>query len=119
MPSTPTTDPNNPFVDWLLQELIRRGWTQSKLAERADVYPSVIGGITTRRRDMSAETARKVARALGMSQHKLFVLAGLIDDEGDADNAVLVEIARLLARMELPQRRLLLRIAEVLTEGTG
>lgn len=116
MPSTPTTDTNNPFVEWLLQELVRRGWTQAELAKRADVYQSVIGGVTTRQRALGAETARRIARALGVSQHRLFVLAGLIDDEESAEEVMLVEIARIMSRMDDDARHRFMRIGEALTE---
>jgi transcriptional regulator with XRE-family HTH domain len=114
MNGLPTTDSENRFVEWMEEEIARRGWTQAELAKRAGVFQSAIGGIMSREKALSALQARRIAQALGMSQHRLFVLAQLIDDEGSTDDASLVEIARSLARMDAMARRRLVRIAEVL-----
>jgi transcriptional regulator with XRE-family HTH domain len=116
MPSIPTTDQQNQFAEWLEAEMTRRGWTQAELARRADVYQSVIGGILSRQRPLSADTARRLSRALGMSQHRLFVIAGLIDDEKTVEETILVEIARIMSRMDDDSRRRFLRIGEALSE---
>jgi addiction module HigA family antidote len=52
----------------LLEEFLRpSGMTQTALAEKLDVFPTVVSGIVTGKRAISAEMAIKFARALETS----------------------------------------------------
>jgi transcriptional regulator with XRE-family HTH domain len=51
-----------------------RGWTQTELAFYSGLAPSVISQIETGKRDPSASTLRKLAKALGVEVRDLFPL---------------------------------------------
>lgn len=71
---------NDSFVEWLLEELERRGLSREELARRADVSSSTITHIVNGDRNVGAEVARGIARGLGMPQVEVFTRAGLISD---------------------------------------
>ncbi len=48
-----------------------RGWSQEELAQRAGCSPTLIALIETGKRQPSLETARRIARALGLGLDEL------------------------------------------------
>lgn len=54
------------------RERLRRGWTQERLGEAADVAPRYVQRIETGRINPSAVVLAAIAEALGVSPGKLF-----------------------------------------------
>lgn len=77
---------NQPFLDWLTAELARRHWNRETLAEQAGMNSAVLTTIYSGRAGVGPDTARKVAKALDVSEVLVFRLAGILSPiEGDDD----------------------------------
>jgi len=109
------------FSTWLMQELERRGWSNSELARRAEVVPSTISMIISGSANPGVDACLGIARAFNEDPVKVFRLAGLlpalstrkeIEEEilnlfyelSDQDQARLIVIARAWA-LESKQKR--------------
>ena len=104
-----TLDADNPFVQWLIDELDTRRWSRADLARAMAAHPSLVTKVLNRELPLSVDVAKRIAAALGVKQIDLFRIAGLIDDlEGEGDDAQekadFEEMRRILSRME-PERR--------------
>lgn len=104
-----TTDPANPFADWLLNELEERGWDRETLAREAGLSRSSgINNVITRVKNLGPDLARAIAKGLGIKQRVVFVMARLIDDEGVDDakaESDLAEIQAMLSKVSDPKER--------------
>lgn len=97
-----TLDADNPFVQWLTDELDTRRWSRADLAREIDAHPAVITKVMNRESALGVDLAKRIAAALEVPQIDLFRVAGLIDDdqEGeDAEEEIWREMARILARL--------------------
>lgn len=118
-----TRDKDNPFVDWLLAELKHRDWTQADLAREMVAQTSIVNNVINRRVALGVDLAKRMAAALGVKQRTLFLVAGLLDDEGDDDAAdeTFQEIRRILSGLSADRREEALRIlgaySRVVDEG--
>jgi len=109
------------FSTWLMQELEKRGWSNSELARRANVVPSTISMIISGSAKPGVDACLGIARAFGESPVKVFRLAGLLppldtrkelldealalfDKLNAADQARIIVIARALA-MDAKEKR--------------
>lgn len=50
---------------------LSRGWSQEKLAERADLHRTYIGGVERGERNISLHNIGKIAKAFGISPSRL------------------------------------------------
>lgn len=66
------------FVSWLIQELEKRGWSNSELARRADVVPSTISMVISEQKRPGLELCLGIAHAFGEQPEKVLRLAGLL-----------------------------------------
>lgn len=64
------------FSDWLVDEIEKREWSQSKLAKKANISRQAISDYINQRRKPDNEALRSIARALGISEQKAFYIAG-------------------------------------------
>jgi len=55
----------------------RKGWTQEKLAERAELHPTYLSDVERGTRNISLENIVALAHALGMRVYELFKLTTL------------------------------------------
>ncbi len=95
-----TKDPSNPFVEWLIKRLNKKGWTREELSRRSGVDSGSIANIINRKTDLGPDVARKIAKPLEVSQVFIFRLAGLIDEELiDEEAEAWQEIRRILSTM--------------------
>jgi len=82
-----TMDDTNPFVEWLQEQLQEKGWTVAELARRADTPQSGLVNIVNRQKNLGIDVAKRIARALGISQIELFARALLIDEPIEPETA--------------------------------
>ena len=64
--------------EWLLTELEIRGWPQAELARRAGLGNSTLSRIISGDRQLGAEAALAIARALAEDPVRVFRVAGLL-----------------------------------------
>ena len=77
---------NFAWVDFMVEERERHGWTQADLARRVGVTRQTINDYESRRRANPDEKILvKISRALGYSALHLPRLAGLIPEEAKTD----------------------------------
>lgn len=80
-----TIDEENPFVNWLLEQLRIRGWNREDFAKAAKMDSSGINNVINRRKNLGVKVARRMAAALEIEQAELFKIAGLQDDESGGE----------------------------------
>lgn len=90
----------------------------AELARRCGTSPSVLWNAVKGDRGLGADLARRMARALGMSQVDVFRVAGLLDEPELAHNE-LAGLARLLARIPDSERDRIVHALEAMLEQLG
>jgi transcriptional regulator with XRE-family HTH domain len=95
------------FTDWLKEEMDKRQWKPSDLAERAGVTDAALSRILTKGdRQPGPELCKKIAKALGEPAEKVFRLAGLLPGEEERSDGVSgFEMAFLGWLRQLPDSR--------------
>lgn len=68
------------FADWLQAELDRRGMKPYHLAKEAGIGANSVQNILKRERNVGPELARRIARALKLPEHVVFLAAGLLSE---------------------------------------
>jgi transcriptional regulator with XRE-family HTH domain len=66
------------FINWLIEEMKKRGWNNSELARRAGVVPSTVSMVLSEQQRPGLEFCTGVAQALNMPPDKILRLAGLL-----------------------------------------
>lgn len=66
------------FRDWLLNELKKRGWSQSELAKRAGLAPSTISNILNANKGLGEVSLSAIAKALNVPTEIVFRAAGFL-----------------------------------------
>ena len=64
------------FSDWLGNELLKRGWTQSELARRANIHRGTISNIVSGERKAGLDTCLSIAQALQLPADIVLEKAG-------------------------------------------
>ncbi len=72
---------DNEFITWLIEELEKRGWSNSKLARNAGLVPSTISMVISGQNRPGFEFCVGVARALNHPPCKILRLAGLLPSQ--------------------------------------
>jgi len=106
------------FSDWLEKELKDRDWRQADLVKRSGVNSGLLSQILSKQRKPGANTARAIARALGMAESEVFQRAGLLSVPLSKDvvrlaeeDASIAETYRVMKTLSRQQRRDVLRFA--------
>jgi len=73
------------FVTWLTEQMMKRGWTNSELARRAEVSPSAISMVISGQREPGADLCLGIAQALGEPPVTIFRRAGILPSVGESD----------------------------------
>jgi len=73
------------FVDWLNDELEKRGWSYNELGRRADLSSGGVSIVMTERQKPGYQFCIKVALALKDSPERVLRLAGLLPTRPDPD----------------------------------
>ena len=69
---------NTEFNNWISEKLRELGWSQADLAKRSGLRPGTISNIMTGTRDVSPESAQKIARAFREPVSVAFEKAGFL-----------------------------------------
>jgi len=69
------------FIEWLSDEIHRRGWTQAELADRSGVTRGAISHLFSGTRNPGVEIITKMARALEIPTAEVFRAAGLLETD--------------------------------------
>lgn len=62
----------NRFSIWLVNELLKRGWTVDDLADRSGLAPSTITRIIDHRGGLGLKAMHKLAEGIGVTERDLF-----------------------------------------------
>lgn len=111
-----TTDTGNPFVEWLLAQIERRGWAPAELAKRMGMNQGNLSNIITRKVNLGPDVARRIADALEIPQVELFAMAHLIDQPISARDAAEAELLTLADDLTNDERDTLIWFAKSLRQ---
>jgi transcriptional regulator with XRE-family HTH domain len=106
----------NPFVEWLVEEVGKRGWSFRYLGQRAQLSSAAISRVTTGAALPGWEFCRRVAQALNEPPEKIFRLAGLLSPEPE-ETAIFREMAYLFSQLSPDdQKRIVSLVRSFLAE---
>lgn len=71
---------NTEFTNWLVEELQKRGWTQSEFARRAGITAPTVSRVLSGDNNPGEEFARGVGRAFGMPVESVLRLVGKLPE---------------------------------------
>jgi transcriptional regulator with XRE-family HTH domain len=92
------------FADWLLNEMQRRGLSQSELARKAGLAQATISYVLSGERNPGSEFCLGVAKALNIPPEIVFQRAGLFPGEGE-ETSNLKEASHLFQQLSDRQQR--------------
>lgn len=103
------------FIQWLLEELNQRGWSQADLARRSRITPTQISRILSGSRNPGTEALTAIAGALNVPAAMLFQLAGVLPPES-ASPPDLDEWVHLYKSLPKDDREELIQLARMKVE---
>ncbi len=68
----------NDFLDWLQEEMEKRGWNQADLAREARISPSAVSMVINQGREAGPEFCQAIAKAFQLPDEIVFRRAGLL-----------------------------------------
>lgn len=95
------------FVDWLWDELNKRGWGQAQLVKRSGVSQSVLSRIMSNSRKPGPEALRKIARALQVPEETAFRAAGVL---GNRPEPLAPDIALMIQELSPADRDIIVAL---------
>jgi len=96
----------NDFVNWLIDEMNKRGWSNSELARRAGVVHSTISMILSGKSNPGNDLCVGIAKALKIPPEEVFRRAGILPPLPAPDNdPTLEEITAYLKRLSSEDRK--------------
>ncbi len=107
---------DNEFITWLIEELEKRGWSNSKLARNAGLVPSTISMVISGQNRPGFEFCVGIARALNKPPEQILRLAGLLPSKPEADSEV-EEAVHLFEQLREDQRKYVLQTLRALAKG--
>ena len=92
------------FKDWLLNEMDKRGWSQSDLARSADLNRAVIHKLLNGQSTPRPATLAALARAFRIPIERIFRMAGLLPEIPESDS-LNEEVNYQFRQLRSPQRK--------------
>ncbi len=92
------------FKDWLLNEMDRRGWSQSDLARSADLNRAVINKLLSGQSMPRPSTLAALARAFKIPIERVFRISGLLPEIPESESLI-EEVNYHFRQLQSPQRR--------------
>lgn len=86
----------NKFLNWLNQQLDKRGWSRAELARRAKISEANLSVLYKNDTSPGIYTAEKIAQALDVPAEYVYRLAGILTDPTDIppDITLVVDILK-------------------------
>lgn len=106
------------FRDWLNNELNKRGWTQSHLAQVAGLSRGTLSNITSGSRGIGQETCNAIARAFQIPPEIVYRAAGLLPPKNDRTQLI-EELEDVLRKLPPEDQEEILQIARLKLERAG
>ncbi len=92
------------FINWLQDELNKRGWSQSDLARATKLSRGAIGNVIRHERNPGAEMLRAIAKAFQISPDIVFRKAGVLPESPELAQSQKRKIEQLMYLIEhLPE----------------
>lgn len=101
----------NTFSNWILQELDKRGWSQSDLARASGLTRGGVSNIVNEKSSIGIDSATGIAKAFGVPVTEVLSAAGVIPKVPEA-TAEEEQLLYLFRQMTEDQRRDLLLYAD-------
>jgi transcriptional regulator with XRE-family HTH domain len=102
------------FIDWLHEELRKKGWKPADLAKASGLAPSTISRILNGQVEPSDAGYSKIAKALGEPREKVFRLIGLLPPLPPmGDGPILDEIVNVVKQLTEDEKEEILAYAEL------
>ena len=92
------------FKDWLLNEMDKRGWSQSDLARSADLNRAVIHKLLNGQSTPRPATLAALARAFRVPIEPIFRIAGLLPEIPESESLI-EEVNYQFRQLRSPQRK--------------
>lgn len=67
------------FINWLNEELRKRGWNRAELSRKSGLGESTLSSIYSGSRKVGKKSAQKIADALDLPESEVFRQAGIIE----------------------------------------
>ena len=93
------------FIDYIQQELDRRGWNRAELARRAHVDPSTVTRLMNGERAPTIEVVGAIAQAFGEAPEAMFRRAGLLPNMPPIQDATWRELSDIMRDMTPDDRQ--------------
>lgn len=97
---------------WLLENLERKGWTQSELARQAKVNQVTISNIINGNRGLGLDVAIKIADALSIPRIEILEQMGVLRPPPPTDTPSIREMNEAFAYLTSEEQRVWLRMLE-------
>lgn len=79
---------NTTFVNWLLNNIEIKGWSQSELARQAGLSASSVSDVISGRRNPGVGFCDSVAVAFKLPPEEVYRVAGLLPEEKEGDQTL-------------------------------
>jgi transcriptional regulator with XRE-family HTH domain len=99
------------LVNWISEELKKRGWKPADLAHRAGLSTGSLSNVLSGNRKAGPDLCNAIARALGEPPEKVFRLAGLLPALPATEDEMLNDITEAFKRLSPEKRREVLEYA--------
>lgn len=104
------------LIQWLSEEMEKRGWGVNELARRANVDPGHLSRILSGERNAGIETYNKFAKAFRVPLETVLAKAGLIPAKEENNDPTVDEINYLLSQLPDNERGIALALIRSLYE---
>lgn len=91
-------------MEWIREELEKRGWSQNELARRAGITSGAMSFVMTGMRNPGPELCQGIARALDIPEIVVFEHAGLIGP-ARGEELTLRELWEIVSEMSIEEQR--------------
>jgi transcriptional regulator with XRE-family HTH domain len=103
------------FINWLIEEIDKRGWSNSELARRASVAPATVSMIISGKSNPGLDFCVGVARAFNVPPEDVLRRAGLLPGRPGHD-AQTRRASYMFSRLSEDLQRYILTMMEALIE---
>lgn len=93
------------FNDWLEQELKRRRWRQTDLAQAMEMSDSTISHLLAGNRNPGPDLCNGIARAFGIPPEEVFRMAGLLPALPEEDDELARQLVESFKLLPIDKRR--------------